>query len=146
MDRFSYYKVAAITPPVSIGDPHQNVDAMIDILHRLDSDTQLAVFPELAITGYTCQDLFYESLLLSEAKKELLRMAKEIPVNLACVVGVPLLIEGTLYNCAAFLFEQKILGIYVKSFIPGYNEYYEPRWFSSSDTLKCDHIVLGCRS
>lgn len=143
MDRFSYYKVAAITPPVSIGDPHQNVDAMIDILHRLDSDTQLAVFPELAITGYTCQDLFYESLLLSEAKKELLRMAKEIPVNLACVVGVPLLIEGTLYNCAAFLFEQKILGIYVKSFIPGYNEYYEPRWFSSSDTLKCDHIVLG---
>ena len=56
MKRFDYYKAAVCTPPVSIGDPKTNVDEMLRILQSLDPDTQLAVFPELAVTGYTCAE------------------------------------------------------------------------------------------
>lgn len=135
MNRYSYYKIAACSPPVHIGNPQKNTDEMLELLHHLDQDTQLVVFPELAISGYTCQDLFYESNLLAACQNQLVRLAKKMPDNLACVVGLPLEIEDTLYNCAAFLFDHSILGIYVKTFIPGYNEYYEPRWFSSASSL-----------
>ena len=64
MHRFQYYKVASCTPDVFIGDPDANKKEILNIIHSLDSDTQLAVFPELCISGYTCQDLFYEDILL----------------------------------------------------------------------------------
>ena len=63
MHRFQYYKVASCTPDVFIGDPDANKKEILNIIHSLDSDTQLAVFPELCISGYTCQDLFYEDIL-----------------------------------------------------------------------------------
>ena len=63
MKRYQYYKVVAATPSVAIGNPQKNVQAMLDICARVPKDTQLIVFPELCITGYTCQDLFYEDLL-----------------------------------------------------------------------------------
>ena len=142
MKRFDYYRAALCTPPVHIGNPEKNADDIIRIANGLPNDVQLAVFPELAITGYTCADLFYEDLLLKNARTELIRIASSIPSNLACIVGLPLSIKNRLYNCAAFLFDGQILGIYVKSYLPAYNEYYEPRWFSDSRSLDTDHIKL----
>ncbi len=143
MKRFNYYKVAAATPPVHIGNPKKNVDGMLEIARGLDADTQLVVFPELAVSGYTCQDLFYEEALLEASQAELLRMAKELPANMACVVGVPLVVEGKLINGAAFLFNGEVLGVYIKSHIPGYNEYYEPRWFTPAREIQTRQITLG---
>lgn len=142
MHRFQYYKVASCTPDVFIGDPDANKKEILNIIHSLDSDTQLAVFPELCISGYTCQDLFYEDILLKRSKQVLIELSYEIPENLAVVLGLPLVIQNKLYNCAAFVFNHKILGIYVKTYIPMYNEFYEKRWFSSSKDLDTDSICL----
>ncbi|MGM9946852.1 NAD(+) synthase [Floccifex sp.] len=142
MHRFQYYKVAAATPSVSIGDPYANKKEILDIVSKVPEDTQLIVFPELCISGYTCQDLFYEDVLLSSSKQVLYELSQEIRDNVAVVVGLPLIIGQKLFNCAAFLFNQKILGIYVKTYIPMYNEFYEKRWFSSSKELDTDFIQI----
>lgn len=136
MHRYSYYKTAACTPNVSIGDPQANKEEILNCIQKLDSDTQLVVFPELCITGYTCQDLFYEHTLLNKAKQVLFEIVEELPENLVTVLGLPLEIENKLYNCAAICFNNDILGIQVKTYIPSYNEFYETRWFSSASELK----------
>ena len=136
MHRYSYYKTAACTLNVSIGDPQANKEEILKCIQELDSDTQLVVFPELCITGYTCQDLFYEHTLLNSAKQVLFEIVEELPENLVTVIGLPLEIENKLYNCAAICFNHDILGIQVKTYIPSYNEFYETRWFSSASELK----------
>ena len=135
MKRYSYYKTAALTPSVAIGNPMQNAQNILGLLEQLDEDVQLAVAPELSLSGYTCQDLFYESLLQKQCLQALELLCKEMPDELALVVGLPLQVENNLYNTAAFLFNHKVLGFYVKSWLPGYNEYYEPRWFSPAEHL-----------
>lgn len=143
MKRFDYYKAAVCTPPVSIGNPKANVDEMLRILQSLDPDTQLAVFPELAVTGYTCADLFYEDILLKEAMTQLVRLAKQAPANMAVITGIPLKAGTRLFNAAAFLFDAKVLGFYVKHHLPGYNEYYEPRWFSPARDLDVSDVKVN---
>lgn len=141
MKRYQYYKTAAITPKVEIGNPKANVRHILDVIHQLDPSTQLAVAPELAITGYTCQDLFYESLLKKEALSALETLALKIPENLALVVGIPVEYKNHLYNCAAFIFNHEVLGFYAKNYLPNYNEYYEPRWFASARLLPEDASI-----
>lgn len=143
MKRFDYYKAAVCTPPVSIGNPKANVDDMLRILQSLDPDTQLAVFPELAVTGYTCADLFYEDILLKEAMTQLVRLAEQAPENMAVITGIPLKAGTRLFNTAAFLFDGEVLGFYVKHHLPGYNEYYEPRWFSPARDLDVSDVKVN---
>lgn len=141
MKRFQYYKVAAATPQVNIGNPKANKQEMLNIMNDLPSDTQLVVFPELAMTGYTCQDLFYENLLLDEAKSEFIDLVTQMPENLVAVIGLPLVIENKLCNCAAITKKDEVLGVQVKTYIPSYNEFYETRWFSSAKELKPNATV-----
>lgn len=135
MQRFNYYKVAAITPDCQIGNVDYNITSMLEKANSLDDDTQLIVFSELAITGYTCQDLFYEELLLEKAKEGLVCFAKKSKDNTAYVVSLPIKIRNKLYNCAAFIFDHEILGLQAKTYLPNYNEFYEMRWFSSANEL-----------
>jgi NAD+ synthase (glutamine-hydrolysing) len=135
MHSYQYFPVAAITPPVSIGDPFENARSILELCQKLDPSVRLAVTPELSLTGYTCQDLFYESLLQKNAIAALKKLAKEIPAHLALAVGLPLPLENRLYNAAALIANNEVQGFYVKTYLPAYNEYYEPRWFSSADTL-----------
>lgn len=144
MKRFQYYKVAACSPSVAIGDPQANVRSILAVLKQLPADTQCAVFPELCISGYTCQDLFYEDLLLRESKSALEELVQNIPDNQVVIVGLPLAIDDKLYNCAAVCFNQEVLGIYVKTYVPMYNEYYEKRWFSSAKDLKKNATIHLC--
>ena len=143
MKRFDYYKAALCTPPVHIGNPKANAQEIITMAANLPEDTQLAVFPELALTGYTCADLFYEDTLLKETRTQLQAIAAALPANLAAVIGLPLAIQDRLYNCAAFLFGGQVLGICPKTYLPGYNEYYEPRWFSPSGQLDAKTVTLN---
>ena len=149
MKRFNYYTVAAATPTVEIANPQKNVDAILDIIQHANEDTQLIVFPELCITGYTCQDLFFEDQLLQNAKSELIRLKHEMKDNMAIVVGLPIAIQDQLYNVAAFLFNHEILGMYVKSHIPAHNEFYETRWFSKlkeDTTIQIDGDIVPVSS
>lgn len=142
MKRFQYYKVASLSPEVQIGNPMANANEILSLLQELPKDTQLAVFPELAITGYTCQDLFYEDSLLESALQALEHVVTNMPKTIIAIIGLPLVVDHKLYNTAAVCIKNKVLGFHAKTFIPNYNEFYETRWFSSSRQLK-DHSSIS---
>ncbi len=146
MLNYGYYKVAAAVIDVQIGDVAANTDALIACAKACEKETQLLVFPELCISGYTCGDLFFESVLLDACEDALKRLCEELPQELMVVVGVPLRKDNRLYNCAAVIFQGRIIGIQVKSYIPNYNEFYEKRWFSDSFELTQQQITLHGQS
>ena len=143
MLNYGYYHVAAATMPLSIGDVDANTAQIIRIANSCAPDTQLIVFPELCVCGYTCGDLFFESLLLDACEQALDTLRQEIREDLVCIVGVPLRQHGRLFNCAAVIFDHEIIGIQVKSYLPNYNEFYEKRWFSDSFELQDETITLN---
>lgn len=132
MNPYSYYEVCAMTPPCAIGDPLANAQAILDLCAKLPDTVRLVITPELSLTGYTCQDLFYESLLQHSALKALEMICEKLPDHLSIAVGLPLQAGNHLYNAAAFVSNHEVKGFYVKTYLPNYNEYYEPRWFASS--------------
>lgn len=141
MNRFSYYKVSALSPDIAIADPMANARNILFACEQLDEDCQLAVFPELCLSGYTAQDLFHESLLQKACLDALEYLCLNKPENLSMVVGLPLKIGSHLYNAAAFIAGRKVLGFQIKRHLPCYNEYYEPRWFASSRQLDKNSTV-----
>ena len=143
MINYGYYHVAAATLPVRIGDVAFHTEEMIRIANECPAETDLLVFPELAVCGYTCGDLFFESLLLDACEDALEVLRQRLPENLMVIVGVPLRKHDRLYNCATVFFQKKIIAIQVKSYIPNYNEFYEKRWFSSSFELDEETIELN---
>ncbi len=136
-------KAAAASPELIVGDIDFNTDRIIDMIDRL-SDCGLIVFPELAITGYTCADLFESELLLKEAEKALTRIAQKTKqCELTAVVGVPIRYRNSLYNCAAILSEGCIKALIPKTHIPNYSEFYECRWFASGKNVTGYMIRIG---
>ncbi len=132
MSRFGFVRVATVSPQVWIADPQRNVAAMIDVISQL-GDCDLIVFPELSITGYTCADLFAQQTLLENARKGLNEIVRQLSgFGGAVVVGLPLSLEGSLYNAAAVLTQDGVAGFVPKQFLPTYNEFYEARWFRAA--------------
>ena len=131
--RQGFIKVAALTPKVKVADTTYNREQICMLIDEAqEKSAKILVFPELCITGYTCGDLFYQELLLREAKKELLAIAKYTERKDCLVfVGLPLEHQGKLYNVAAAIAQGKVLGLVPKTHIPNYNEFYERRHFVS---------------
>lgn len=131
--RQGFIKVAALTPKVKVADTTYNREQICMLIDEAqEKGAKILVFPELCITGYTCGDLFYQELLLREAKKELLAIAKYTERKDCLVfVGLPLEHQGKLYNVAAAIAQGKVLGLIPKTHIPNYNEFYERRHFVS---------------
>jgi NAD+ synthase (glutamine-hydrolysing) len=144
-DTLGFLRVAAVVPALRVADIRYNTQVILDALREAASrGCRLALFPELCITGYSCADLFYQSLLQQQASEALLTIAKAAGEHqIAAVVGLPLEIGGKLYNCAAFINEQTVQGIVPKTYLPTNNEYYEERWFSSSRDCPVDVIHLA---
>ena len=133
-----FLKVAAVTPQVHVANPKQNVAEMLRLLPTIDA--ALAVFPELGITAYTCNDLFFQHSLLEEAHTALETLLRENPFKGLLIVGSPIEIDGLLYNCAVVIEGHKVLGIVPKFFLPNTQEFYEKRWFTSGkDVIKRVH-------
>ena len=132
-----YLKVAAITPNVRVADVEFNCNEICKCIEEAaGKKVKLMVFPELCITGYTCQDLFFQDRLLEAAKEALLKIAKHSQgVDALIFVGLPLSVDAKLYNVAAALCNGEILGIVPKTFLPNYNEFYEARHFYSGREL-----------
>ena len=75
--------------------------------------------------------MFLQEALLASAKAELENIAQHTrKKQMLCMVGVPLKRGCSLYNCAAVLFDGRILGVVPKKNIPNYSEFYEMRYFT----------------
>lgn len=126
----NFLKVAAITPKVEVGNPIYNVNEMLNCLKNCKAS--LAVFPELSVTGYTCQDLFFQNELLKDSDNAIKYFIKNNTYEGICAIGAPFEMNGSLYNCAYVIQKDRLLGIVPKRSLPNNKEYYEKRWFKSS--------------
>ena len=127
-----FIKAAALTPKVRVADAKYNGAQIREMITKAAEDgVQVLVFPELCITGYTCGDLFSQKILLDEAKKQLLHIAKHTTgLSVIVFVGLPIVFKGKLYNIAAAVSGGEVLGLVPKKNIPNYNEFYEKRYFT----------------
>ncbi len=127
-----FIKAAALTPKVRVADAKYNGAQIREMITKAAEDgVQVLVFPELCITGYTCGDLFSQKILLDEAKKQLLHIAKHTTgLSVIVFVGLPIVFKGKLYNVAAAVSGGEVLGLVPKKNIPNYNEFYEKRYFT----------------
>lgn len=115
----------------------RNVDELIRCVRNADAKgADVIVFPELALTAYTCADLFHQKTLQDAVERELDRFLRQTSAYPAIsVVGLPLKVFGRLYNCAAVCKNEIILGVVPKTYLPSTNEFYETRWFSSGASV-----------
>ncbi len=141
---FGFVRVAVASPVLRVADVDFNVAAICAAMERAsDAGASLLLFPELSVTAYTCGDLFYQSLLLERARASLRTLARATTeARIAAVVGLPLLQDGKIFNCAAFLSDGVIVGIVPKIYLPSTQEYYESRWFASARTARFDSVEI----
>ena len=140
-----FIKVAAVTPDVRVADVDYNTEKICGAIDEAAQEhAKIVVFPELCITGYTCGDLYLQDVLLSRAKAALNRIAKYTrDKDMLVFVGVPLDIEGKLYNVAAALNRGEILGLTTKTFLPNYGEFYEMRQFTPGPDVSREILFDG---
>jgi NAD+ synthase (glutamine-hydrolysing) len=140
-----FVRVAAVSPELRVADVRFNAGAIADALRAAAAQgCRLAVFPELCLTGYSCADLHYQPLLQAEAGAALLELAAAAgQAGLAAVVGLPVEVEGRLFNCAAFLAGGRVAGIVPKTYLPTTGEYYEERWFAAAPRATATAVRIG---
>ena len=143
--RHGFARVALATPSVSIGDPRANLDAHVELMQRAArGKAVLAVFPELGLSAYSCEDLFHQQALLeaaADALGDLLARTRRLPI--ATLVGLPVAVDGLLYNCAALACQGRLIGVVPKTYLPNYREFYEARQFTPGDTCLRREIALA---
>ena len=141
-----FVRVACAVPAVRVEDTKKNASDTCNFLKRADDqNVDLLVFPEMALTGYTCQDLFFQEALHDGVKRglrEILDASAACPAVTA-VVGLPLRIGARMFNCAAVISGGEVRGVVPKTSIPNYSEFYEKRWFASGDELTQDAFDIG---
>jgi NAD+ synthase (glutamine-hydrolysing) len=141
MDKFGFLRIGAASPQVHIGNPYENAKIIRSLIVDND-DCDILVFPELSITGYSCANLFQQRTLMSAAYDALFCIASAVPYHQLVMVGLPIMLGNSLYNCAAVIHDQKIIGVVPKQHIPTYKEFYEARWFKAATGLEEKEIVL----
>lgn len=136
------FRIHAAAPPTVIANPVANADQIIDAISQQDAD--LFVLPELALTGYTCGDLFGSDSLLDSAVDGLLKIVEATKNRRgAVVVGLPLVVADSLMNVAAVIAEGQIAGMVPKTFLPTYREFYEGRHFRPSGPADPESVQIG---
>lgn len=141
-----FVRVGAVVPKLKVADTEFNCNEIIKQIEIASNNKiQIAVFPELCITGYTCQDLFEQDILLEEAERSLDKILEYTNnLDIICIIGMPIKAENQLFNTAVVIQKGRILGIVPKTFIPNYSEFYEKRWFTSSKSANKKEIeILG---
>ena len=141
-----FFRVAAIAPSLNVADCEYNTDRIIELCNELyNQGVEMAVFPELSITGYTCADLFHTQALQEGTLRALERLAHATDgMKMIVWVGASLRHHSTLYNCAIAVADGNILAVIPKTYLPNYNEFYEKRWWASGHGVN-DEIDLGPR-
>ncbi len=139
-----FLRVGAVAPRLRAGDVGGNTGAIIECVRRAaEEGVQVLAFPEMAITGYTIADLVHHEVLLRRVREGLRRILEEsASTAMLVMVGLPLLVEQKVYNCAAVLASGRILGVVPKTYLPAYKEFYEDRWFASGEQARPGGIGL----
>ena len=143
--KHGFVKVAAAVPAVKVADVMYNVQEIERLIAMADAEhVEVVVFPELSITGYSCQDLFRERLLLDKAEEGLLRLIDFTrKLDIIAVVGMPIEVGSLLLNCAVVIQQGSVLAVVPKTYLPNYGEFYEKRWFASARDLNPTTIYLA---
>jgi NAD+ synthase (glutamine-hydrolysing) len=130
--RHGYARLCACVPAVRLADPAYNADQTLELARQADADNcVLSLFPELGLSGYSNEDLFHQDALLDASERALLRIVRESAgLGTVLIVGVPLRLEGRLFNCAVVVHRGRALGITPKTYLPNYREFYEKRQFT----------------
>ena len=140
-----FIRIGTAVPPVVVGDAAKNTQDICDYIARAhEAGCDVVVFPELALTGYTCADLFFQNTLLQASMKgleDIMVCSGRYPAVTA-VVGTPAVVEGQMYNCAAVISGGQLRGLVTKTHLPNYGEFSERRWFSSSEDLQTRQVSL----
>lgn len=139
-------RIAACTMRTTLGDPAANAQAALDIAREChDERAAVAVFPELALTGYSLDDILMQDALLDAVEVEIQRIT-QASVNLVPVlaIGAPLRYLHRIYNTAVVIHRGRVLGVATKSYLPTYREFYELRQMAAGDDI-CDEICFGRR-
>ncbi|MGI6070513.1 MAG: NAD(+) synthase [Blautia sp.] len=138
-----FVKTAAATPYIQVADCEYNAGRILELIGEMaKKKAKVMVFPELCLTGYTCQDLFWQSTLLDGAKKWLLYLAEQTKdVDALIFIGMPLEVDSKLYNTAVVLNHGEILGVVPKTHLPNYGEFYEARQFSSGAQAMGEAVI-----
>ncbi|MBO4613327.1 MAG: NAD(+) synthase [Bacteroidaceae bacterium] len=141
---YGFVKVAAAVPSVKVGDCKFNVEQIeSQIIQANNQGVEIICFPELSITSYSCQDLFFQQLLLDESEMTLIGLLNFTrSMNIITIVGMPVAFQDGLVNCAAVLQKGKILGLVPKTFLPNYKEFYEKRWFMGARDIKEGNVLI----
>lgn len=131
-----FLPVRAASPALRVADCDYNAGQIILEMQSAAADgIKLLCLPELCLTGYTCSDLFLQAPLIRGAETSLRKILNaSADLNLIVLVGLPVTVDGKLYNCAAVLAKGRLLGLVPKTWLPNYNEFYEKRHFSAGQT------------
>ena len=137
MKNYNFIRVAAAIPSVKVGDVKYNVAQIkTQILEAEAKGVEVLVFPELCLTGYTCQDLFAQRLLIDEAEEGVMELREFTEdKRVVVIVGVPVDTGKLLLNCAAVICEGWLDTLVPKTYLPNYGEFYEKRWFASAQDI-----------
>jgi len=143
-----YYRVAAVSPPLSLGDPLKNAETIFRFAQTAaKQQAKCVVFPELSLTGYTIEDFHHNDELLLQVRLALLHLKeKSKKLDAVLMVGAPFQpYDGRLYNTAFVIARGEILGAIPKIHLPNYKEFYEKRWFASGNyiDLNVEDEALG---
>ena len=142
--QYGFIKVCAATPEMRVADVSFNTQKIIEaIKESAAKGSQLTVFPELSVCGYTCGDLFNQPALIKACENALDKIAEATKeIKTLVFVGAPIRHDGKLFNCAIAIHSGKILAVIPKTFLPNYGEFYERRYFSSATEVIMDYVSL----
>ena len=140
-----FVRVAACVPPVAIAEPRRNAASVVDLLRACAEDgVGVALFPELALTGYSIEDLLLQETVLDQVEVAVADLvAASADLATVLVVGAPLRHGNRLLNCAVVVHRGVVLGVAPKSYLPNYREFYERRHFAPGDDRRGSSIVLA---
>src|SRR5216684_680380 len=143
--RHGFARMAVATPLVRVGDPDSNLEASFGLMREAAREKALlVVFPELGLSAYSCEDLFHQQALIGAAEGALERlMLRTRKLPLAALVGLPVALDGLLYNCAALICQGRLVGVVPKTYLPNYREFYERRQFTPGDVCRHTEIELA---
>ena len=143
--KYGFVKVAAAVPAVKVADVEYNVQQIESLIAQAEGrGVEIMVMPELCLTGYSCQDLFKQQALIDRAEQGVMLLLDFTrKLDIVTVVGLPVVINSLLYNCAVVIQSGSLLGIIPKTYLPNYGEFYEKRWFASAQDLNPADIYFA---
>jgi NAD+ synthase (glutamine-hydrolysing) len=142
--RHGYARVAVATPRVEVASPAFNVAQTLELAREAAAaHCVFVLFPELGLSAYSNEDLFQQDALLDAsltALEQLVDASRILPIAMA--VGLPLRVDGRLFNCGVVVHRGRLLGAVPKTYIPNYREFYEKRHFASGNQALATSIRL----